>query len=134
MDESQLRISDSEREAAAADLGEHYTLGRITTEEHAERLDRIWSARTRGDLASVFADLPALRPAIAGPGPVRRRGGRPRPAFLVLGIVALVALSAATHVPFVLLGVAALVVFTVARRRRAACGPLRLDQWRRPAL
>jgi hypothetical protein len=139
MDERQLRVSDPEREAAAADLGEHYALGRISTEEHAERLERIWSARTRGDLAAVFADLPSLRATAptgpAGPsGATRWRGGPRRPAFLLLGILGLVVLSAITHLPFILLGVAALVLFTVTRRRRGGCGPVHLDQWRRPAL
>jgi hypothetical protein len=133
MDERQLRVSDPEREAAAADLGEHYALGRISTEEHAERLERIWSARTRGDLASVFADLPSLRPS-AAVAMTSRRTRRPRPAFLLLGIAGLVVLSALTHLPFILVGVAALVMLTITRRRRASCGPLRLDQWRRPAL
>jgi len=67
----QLRIGDSEREAAARELGEHYAMGRITTEEHSERLEQIWAARTAADLAPAFADLPRPRP-VDGP---RRPGG-----------------------------------------------------------
>ena len=48
MSGEQLRLSDAERDQAAAALGEHYAQGRLTQEEHAERLDRIWAARTRG--------------------------------------------------------------------------------------
>ena len=40
-----LRIGDTEREQAAAALGEHYAQGRLTTEEHSERLDQAWAAR-----------------------------------------------------------------------------------------
>ena len=58
MSEQDLRLSDAEREQAAADLGEHYAQGRITTEEHRERLDQIWAARTRRELGPIFADLP----------------------------------------------------------------------------
>jgi Domain of unknown function (DUF1707) len=53
-----LRIGDAERTAAADDLGEHYAQGRLSTEEHHERLDRIWAARTRSELTPIFSDLP----------------------------------------------------------------------------
>ena len=54
----ELRIGDAERTAAADELAEHYAQGRLSTEEHHERLDRIWEARTPSDLAPVFSDLP----------------------------------------------------------------------------
>jgi Domain of unknown function (DUF1707) len=54
----ELRIGDAERNAAADELAEHYALGRLSSEEHHERLDRVWAARTRSDLAPVFSDLP----------------------------------------------------------------------------
>ena len=75
----QLRMSDADRDQAAASLGEHYAQGRITTEEHSERLDRIWSARTRAELAPLFADLPAPGPLAPAPAPVPppRRGWGP---------------------------------------------------------
>ncbi len=53
-----LRMSDAEREQAAAALGEHYAQGRLTTEEHSERLDRIWAAKTRAEVTPIFRDLP----------------------------------------------------------------------------
>ena len=65
-------MSDAEREQAAAALGEHYAQGRLTTEEHSERLDRIWAAKTRAELAPIFRDLP-------GPGRAARRRARPPP-------------------------------------------------------
>lgn len=113
-----LRIGDAERDRAAADLGEHYAEGRLTAAEHAERLDRIWAARTRADLAPVFADLPARHPHSVGREPfagrgVVRRGG---PSPLVLGLAGLlVVLTVVTHLPLVLI---ALVLFVVVRRHR----------------
>jgi phage shock protein PspC (stress-responsive transcriptional regulator) len=58
MSERELRIGDAERTAAADELAEHYAQGRLSTDEHHERLDRIWAARTPSDLTSVFGDLP----------------------------------------------------------------------------
>jgi hypothetical protein len=126
MDE-QLRIGDAEREAAAAELGEHYAQGRLTTEEHAERLDRIWSSRTRGELAPIFRDLPGAygpvapaprteqrRPTYWSPGPPFR-GGIPGPVLAVLAV--LLVLTIVTHLPLILAGVLVM-LFVAARRRR----------------
>jgi hypothetical protein len=54
-----MRISDAEREAAAAELREHFASGRLDQEELNERLDRVFAAKTRGDLNGPFADLPS---------------------------------------------------------------------------
>lgn len=58
MSEEELRISDAERSAAADRLGEHLATGRITPEEHSERLDAIFAARTNSELAVPFRGLP----------------------------------------------------------------------------
>ena len=69
---AQVRIGDAERESAVTALGEHYAAGRLTKEEYDERTDVAWSARTSGDLAPLFTDLPRLqapatrRPRTAG--------------------------------------------------------------------
>jgi hypothetical protein len=111
-----VRIGDAEREQAAADLGEHYAEGRLSQEEHAERLDAIWIARTRADLAPIFEDLPARHSNVARPPSGHRRWhGVP---FLPVA-AALVLLSILTHLPFWIL------IFFVAcwlfsRRVRAA--------------
>jgi Domain of unknown function (DUF1707) len=133
--DDRLRISDAEREQAAAELGEHFAQGRLTTDEHAERLDRIWAARTRGELAPVFADLPGpygpiapSRPAptrsghwSGGVGPGRRGGpwrrGVPGPLLVVL--VILVALTIATHLPLILAGVVVWFLVVGRPRRRS---------------
>jgi len=56
-----LRIGDAERDAAAADLGEHYVAGRLTLDELHERLGAVFSAKTYGQLSRVMGDLPGLR-------------------------------------------------------------------------
>jgi hypothetical protein len=55
----EMRISDAEREAAAAELREHFASGRLDQEELNERLDRVFAAKTRGDLTGLFGDLPS---------------------------------------------------------------------------
>jgi hypothetical protein len=101
---SDLRISDADREAAVADLSEHYAAGRLDKDEFDERSDAVWTAKTHGDLAPVFADL-APRPDVVHHGAGGRRGWFPIP-FLP-ALLVLVVLTALTHIPFLLLGFAA---------------------------
>ncbi len=63
---TQIRIGDTERDAAAAALGEHYAAGRLTKDEYDERIDRVWAAKYEGDLAPLFGDLPR-RSSLATP-------------------------------------------------------------------
>ncbi len=58
-----LRVGDSEREAVAAELREHYAQGRLTIEDFQRRLDAALTALTRGDLDKLITDLPDARPA-----------------------------------------------------------------------
>jgi hypothetical protein len=76
-----LRIGDAERDAAAADLGEHYAAGRLTIDELNERLDAVFSSKTFGQLTRIMADLP-------GPGrlPWRPRPGRTGGSDVRLGL------------------------------------------------
>ena len=130
MTEQTIRLSDAEREAAAADLGEHFAQGRLTADEHGERLEQIWGAKTRGEIAPIFRDLPSpyatpapvssasSRPGPdrywnAGPRPFRR--GVPTPLLVVLAV--LIAVTVLTHLPVVLIGFAVL-WFVVLRHRR----------------
>lgn len=53
-----VRASDDEREVAVRALRRHFTSGRLDAEELEERVDRAYAARTRGELAAVFTDLP----------------------------------------------------------------------------
>jgi len=97
-----LRISDADRESAVELLGEQYALGRLTRDEFDERSDAVWSAKTEGDLAPIFADLPVRRsgpPRVGSLAPHRPRW----PVPLAPVVVLLVVLTVVTHVPFVLL-------------------------------
>ena len=74
-----VRVSDAERDAVAAQLREHYAQGRLSLDELNERLDRAFASRTRADLNAVTSDLPYTPPrgvlpsdgiqrAVHGPG------------------------------------------------------------------
>jgi Domain of unknown function (DUF1707)/Cell wall-active antibiotics response 4TMS YvqF len=65
-----IRASDGEREAVVARLNDAVGEGRLTLQEFSERLDRAYAASTRGHLARLTADLPAMDPVR---GPARRR-------------------------------------------------------------
>jgi len=110
-----LRLSEADREAAVDQLGEHYAVGRITKDEFDERSDAIWSAKTRGDLAPIFADLPVRSPALPAP---TSRGPFPRSLRwtfpLVPVLFVLIAITVVTHLPFVLFGL--LAWFVLSRR------------------
>jgi hypothetical protein len=131
MSDQHLRISDAEREQAAEALAEHYVQGRLTTEEHSERLDQIWAARTRAEVAPVFRDLPGrfapppfpqpprqpFPPAFRGyaaPMPPRRSKGMPAPLMAIL--VILVIATVLSHLPLILFGL--LVWWILAKHHR----------------
>jgi hypothetical protein len=117
----QTRIADSDRERATSDLAGHYADGRLDHEEYDERLDAIWTARTRADLAVIFSDLP--RPQATYPAPPARpasRGPRGRQFPLLPVIAVLVVLSVVTNAPFWLL----IFPLMFARSRRGmGCSP-----------
>lgn len=123
MSEAQLRIGDAERERAAADLGEHFAQGRLSSDEHAERLEQVWVAKTQAELAPVFRDLPGgtygARPA--GPSRQTRPSGRvgrgfwPVPVFAIVALLVLV--TVVTHVPFLVFGLIAFWCLAHGRRR-----------------
>jgi hypothetical protein len=62
---SGLRASDADRDTAASVINDAMAEGRLTAEEHADRLDLIYAARTHGDLVPLLADLPAAGTARA---------------------------------------------------------------------
>jgi hypothetical protein len=55
-----LRASDADRDQVAALLGAAYAEGRLTHEEHDERLEQVLVARTFADLVPLTADLVPL--------------------------------------------------------------------------
>ena len=72
-----IRISDADRERAAARLQQALAEGRITLSELEERLAVVYAARYAADLLPPFADLPgneivAVPPAAPAPQPADR--------------------------------------------------------------
>jgi hypothetical protein len=66
-----LRASDTDRDRVLALLAEAVSDGRLTAEEHSERVQRACTARTLGELAELTKDL-----AVPSAQPVRLEGGR----------------------------------------------------------
>ncbi|HEX6445999.1 MAG TPA: DUF1707 domain-containing protein [Streptosporangiales bacterium] len=81
-----VRVGDAERDEAARELGEHYAVGRLTTDELHDRLGRVYGARTDADLDVLLGDLP--RPFAPAP-PARRRRRLPVRALAAAGLLAL---------------------------------------------
>lgn len=83
-----LRASDADRERVAEALREAYAEGRLTAEEHSERVDSVYAAKTLGELVPLTRDLPAhgelhgeaQRISMAKPAPARGSAGGEPPA------------------------------------------------------
>ena len=58
-DRRALRASDADRDAVAQNLREALAEGRLTPDEHGDRLDAVYAAKTMGELEPLTADLPA---------------------------------------------------------------------------
>ena len=92
---SRLRASDADRDRAATVLNEALAEGRLTAEEHSERLDSIYAAKTQADLVPLFDDLP-VRPDAA---PVPAPGGSQRSTGRLIAIFGGATRKGAWHVP-----------------------------------
>jgi hypothetical protein len=71
---TELRASDADRDRIADMLREGLAEGRLTAEEHAERVEGVLAAKTVGELDVFVRDLPAAhgsRGATATPAPDR---------------------------------------------------------------
>jgi hypothetical protein len=64
-----LRVSDADRERVVEVLRDAFAEGRLSVEEHAERVDAAYAAKTAGELVPLTEDLP-----------VHQAGARPEPA------------------------------------------------------
>ncbi|MEI8407761.1 MULTISPECIES: DUF1707 SHOCT-like domain-containing protein [unclassified Kribbella] len=133
-----IRIGDKEREDAVRRLGEHYEAGRLSAEEHTERVGQALEAKTEADLKALFSDLPgeySSAPSGAGPqfGPGRppwavrgALGKVPFPVLIALAAIALIVSFACVvgggHPPFLplLLIVAAVVIMRKREQERRA--------------
>jgi Domain of unknown function (DUF1707)/Cell wall-active antibiotics response 4TMS YvqF len=73
--EGDIRASDADRERVADILRDAFAEGRLSPEEHAERIEAVYASKTLGELAPLTRDLPVPvyeRPAPA-PTPVPER-------------------------------------------------------------
>jgi len=67
----QIRASDADRDGAASLLGAAFAEGRLTAEEHSERMSAAYTARTVEQLRKLTDDLPTA------PGTGTPRTARP---------------------------------------------------------
>lgn len=94
--DDRIRISDADRDRAAARLRDHYAEGRLTADELDERVTAALSARTAGDLRRLMADLPGEQVRLGAPRmppappawAVRPRGPRVLPLLLLVLLAA----------------------------------------------
>lgn len=63
--EPDVRASDADRDRVADILREALAEGRLDTEEHSERIDAVYSAKTMGELEPLVRDLPQPRTTAA---------------------------------------------------------------------
>jgi hypothetical protein len=75
MAESEIRVSDEERDAAVRTLGVHLSTGRLDVAEFEQRCEQVVAVRTRGELEALFTDLPAPHPDLGAAAPARREPG-----------------------------------------------------------
>jgi hypothetical protein len=71
---SRLRASDADRDRAASVINTAMAEGRLTADEHSERLDAIYSAKTHADIVPLLDDLPAHASAAAARTPAGLTG------------------------------------------------------------
>lgn len=62
--DDRMRISDADRDRAASVLGSALAEGRLSAEEHAQRLDGIFAAKTEADLLPLVGDIPGAVAAL----------------------------------------------------------------------
>ncbi|WP_420035370.1 DUF1707 SHOCT-like domain-containing protein [Streptomyces sp. cg28] len=73
-----LRASDADRDRVADILREALAEGRLDAEEHAERIDGVYRAKTVGELEPLVRDLPGAHtggPSVASAAPDRPAPG-----------------------------------------------------------
>ncbi|MFE6841388.1 DUF1707 domain-containing protein [Streptomyces sp. NPDC057686] len=76
---AELRASDADRDRIAHILADALAEGRLTADEHSERLDSLYAVKTVGELEVLVRDLPAPGAEPAAPSYARTPAG-PAPA------------------------------------------------------
>ncbi|MEW1723544.1 DUF1707 domain-containing protein [Streptomyces sp. NPDC093109] len=88
-----IRASDADRDRVADILREALAQGRLDAEEHAERIDSVYRAKTVGELEPLVRDLPAPGadggPAFAAASPPGAYGYGPADASRTENLVAI---------------------------------------------
>lgn len=72
---AEMRASDADRDRIADILREALAEGRLTADEHAERVEGVLNAKTVGELELFVRDLPAAHQARTAPAPNRPAAG-----------------------------------------------------------
>jgi hypothetical protein len=112
-----MRISNAERQDIADTLSKHYAEGRLDSNEFDERVSRVMNAKTRGDVAGVLDDLPRLGTPPPEPRPRRPLGPWILALLLVIFVASIAAVPPYIHVPWLLIGILAFLVWHRVRRR-----------------
>lgn len=104
-----MRASTAERERVIGLLQGAFLEGRLTQDEHADRVGRALSARTYADLAELTADLPVPPPGHPFPRPSPSAGpaGTTRVSRMAITAVVLAVLPGLTSVIGLVLGLIA---------------------------
>jgi hypothetical protein len=88
----ELRASDEDREQVVRALTRHTAAGRLSLNEHAERVECALAARTCGELLGILVDLP---PESAEPTPTSTTvGGHQLTMAFIIAFAALVVIAA----------------------------------------
>ncbi|MFJ6695779.1 DUF1707 domain-containing protein [Streptomyces sp. NPDC091272] len=67
--QTSLRASDADRDRIADILREAMAEGRLDAEEHGERIEAVYRAKTQAELAPLVSDLPTPGGGLRDPGP-----------------------------------------------------------------
>jgi hypothetical protein len=99
--QGRLRVSDADRDAVVAELGQHFQAGRLDPAELDDRTGLALRARVRGDLGALLADLPRPAPVPQAAAPPAVAPGRPPLAralvpVLIAAVLVTAALTAGT--------------------------------------
>lgn len=65
MENPDIRVGDAERSEALEQLSQHFVNGVLAPDEFEQRTSKAAVARTRGDVAQLFKDLPELSTPLA---------------------------------------------------------------------
>ena len=93
MSDPGLRASDADRARVVAALERHTAAGRLTLDEFADRVSRVFGAATHGDLAAITRDLPADPAAEEAALEIRRAHARQLALAFALATLTLVLLG-----------------------------------------